>query len=38
MSSYLTLLAPTLLPASGNFAGGVAAELFRVSPRTLSFA
>ena len=38
MSSYLTVLALTLLPAFGNFAGGIAAEMFRVSQRTLSFA
>ena len=38
MSAYLNVLLLALLPAAGNFAGGVLAEFLRVSQRTLSFA
>ena len=38
MSAYLRVLLLALLPAAGNFAGGVLAEFLRVSQRTLSFA
>jgi ZIP family zinc transporter len=36
MENYLVALAIALMPALGNFAGGLVAELGRVSPRTLS--
>lgn len=36
LSGFMLVLALAALPALGNFAGGVAAELFRVSERTLS--
>lgn len=38
MREYLTALALALIPALGNFAGGLAAEAFQVSKRTLSLA
>ena len=38
MSGYLLVLGLAALPAAGNFAGGVLAETFRVSERTLSLA
>jgi ZIP family zinc transporter len=38
VSGYLLVLAFAALPAAGNFAGGVLAEIFRVSERTLSLA
>ena len=38
MSGFLTVLALAAMPALGNFAGGVLADLVRVSPRVLSFA
>lgn len=38
MSGYLTALLLALMPAAGNFGGGVLAETVRVSQRTLSFA
>ena len=38
MSGFLTVLALASLPALGNFAGGVLADMIRVSPRVLSFA
>lgn len=38
MDDYLTVLALALLPAAGNFAGGLLAEAFNVSARTLSLA
>lgn len=38
MKGYLTALAFAALPALGNFAGGLLAEAFNVSRRTLSFA
>ena len=38
MSGYLTVLLLALMPAAGNFLGGVAAEFLRVSGRALSFA
>ena len=38
MSDYLAVLGLAALPALGNFAGGVVAEIFRVSERTLSLA
>ena len=36
MSSYLQVLALALLPAFGNFAGGLVAEVFKTSRRNLS--
>ena len=38
MSGYLAVLALTLMPALGNFAGGVLADRITVSTRALSFA
>lgn len=38
MDGYLLVLALAALPAAGNFAGGILAEAFRVSNRTLSLA
>ena len=38
MSAYATALLLALMPAGGNFAGGLLAESIRVSQRTLSFA
>lgn len=38
MGGYLTALLLALMPAAGNFAGGLLAEFFRVSQRSLSFA
>lgn len=38
MSGYLTVLLLALLPAGGNFLGGIAAEFLRVSSKALSFA
>lgn len=38
MSGYLSAMALALMPAIANFGGGVLAETFRVSARTLSFA
>ncbi len=38
MNGYLSVLALAAMPALGNFAGGVLADVFRVSPRVLSFA
>ena len=38
MSGYLLVLGLAALPAAGNLAGGVLAETFRVSERTLSLA
>ncbi len=38
MDGYALVLALAALPAAGNFAGGVLAESFRVSERTLSLA
>lgn len=38
MDQYLLALALAAMPAVGNFAGGLMAELFRVSERMLSFA
>ncbi len=38
MSGYLLVLGLAALPAAGNFAGGVLAEVFRVSERALSLA
>lgn len=38
MSEYLVVLGLAALPALGNFAGGVMAEVFRVSERALSLA
>lgn len=38
MTDYLKILLLAALPALGNFAGGVLAEVFQVSQRTLSFA
>lgn len=38
MREYLIVLGFTLMPALGNFAGGVLAELFNVSKRTLTLA
>ena len=38
MSGYLAALLLALMPAAGNFAGGLIAEVMRVSQRTLSFA
>lgn len=38
MSDYLQVLALALLPAAGNFAGGLLSEMVPVSPRTLSLA
>lgn len=38
MSDFLLALAFAAIPALGNFSGGVLAELFRVSSRTLSLA
>ena len=36
MSGYLVVLGLAALPAAGNFAGGILAEMFRASERTLS--
>lgn len=38
MNSYLTVLALALLPAAGNLAGGIIAELVAVTPRRLNLA
>lgn len=38
MSGYVSVLLLTLMPALGNFAGGLLADRIRVSPRTLSLA
>ena len=38
MSGYWTAMLLALMPAGGNFLGGVLAEFLRVSQRTLSFA
>lgn len=38
MDGYLLVLALAALPAAGNFLGGVVAEVFSVSERTLSLA
>lgn len=38
MQDYLQVLAFAALPAAGNFLGGVLAEIFRVSDRSLSLA
>jgi ZIP family zinc transporter len=38
MGGYLLVLGLAALPAAGNFAGGVLAEIFRSSERTLSLA
>lgn len=38
MNDYLNILLLALMPAAGNFVGGVGAELFKVSPKMLSFA
>lgn len=38
MSDYVQVLALAVLPAIGNFAGGLLSEFVRVSQRTLSFA
>ena len=38
MSEFLQVLALAALPALGNFAGGVLAEIFKISNRTLSLA
>ena len=38
MSEFLTVLALSALPALGNLAGGVLAELISISRRTLSLA
>ena len=38
MSGYVTAMLLALLPAGGNFLGGLLAEFLRVSPRSLSFA
>ena len=38
MSGYATVLLLVLMPAAGNFVGGLAAEMVHVSQRTLSFA
>lgn len=38
MNGYLGVLLLTLMPALGNFAGGVLADRIRVSPRALSLA
>ncbi|NKE73601.1 ZIP family metal transporter [Candidatus Manganitrophus noduliformans] len=38
MEQYFTALAFAVLPALGNFAGGMVAEMFRISERTLSLA
>lgn len=38
MNDYLTVLALALMPAAGNFAGGVVAELVTVSPHRLNLA
>jgi zinc transporter, ZIP family len=38
MSEFLNVLALTALPALGNFVGGLVAEVFPASPRTLSLA
>lgn len=38
MSGYLTAMLLALLPAGGNFLGGLLAEFLRVSQRSLSFA
>lgn len=38
MLDFVTIVALALLPALGNFSGGLAAEMFRVSPRNLNWA
>lgn len=38
MEDYLKVLALAALPAAGNFAGGLMAEMFKVSQKSLSFA
>lgn len=38
MSGYLTVVALALLPAAGNFLGGLVSEFMTVSRRTLSLA
>jgi ZIP family zinc transporter len=38
VDDYLNVLALALLPAGGNFVGGVLSEVFRVSEKTLSLA
>ena len=38
VDEFLTILALTLMPAGGNFAGGLLADVMRVSQRTLSLA
>lgn len=38
VNDYLRVLALALLPAAGNFAGGLLSEMVPVSPRTLSLA
>ena len=38
MNDYLTVLALALMPAAGNFAGGLVAELVTVSPHRLNLA
>lgn len=38
MNSLMTVLGLALLPAAGNFAGGVLAEIWKPSPRLLSLA
>lgn len=38
MSTYWLVLGLAALPAAGNFAGGILAEIFRISNRTLSLA
>ena len=38
MSDFLIVLGLAALPAAGNFFGGLLAEVFRVSERTLSLA
>lgn len=38
MNDYLNILLLALMPAAGNFVGGLGAEFFKVSPKMLSFA
>ena len=38
MNDYLTVLGLSMLPALGNFVGGLLVEVFRYSTRTLSLA
>ena len=38
MSGFIQVILLALLPAAGDFAGGLAAEFIRTTRRTLSFA